>query len=80
MKNVSILAQDDTNSFVSVELQCTRQGFSVNNAMLNEMMDALQPLNQKFPVTNENLVHRNRALIKIRTLRRQVKTAREFIM
>ena len=35
---------------------------------------------QKFPVTNEDLVHRNKALIKFRTLRRLVETARDFIM
>ena len=68
------------NSLVSVVHQCTRQGFSASNAMMNEMMGALQPLRQKFPVTHDDPVHRNKALIKSRTLRRQVERAMAFIM
>ena len=68
-----------TSLLVSVVLQNKRQGFRVNNGdtVMNELINALQPLRQKFPVT-EDPVHRNRALIKYRTLQRQVETAREF--
>ena len=78
--NYRSLRQTTTNSLLSVVLQCTLQGFSANNAMMNDMMDALQlqPLRQKFPATNEDPVRRNKALIKFRTLLRHVET--EFIM
>ena len=58
--NSRFLRRTTTNSLVRVVLQCTRQGFSVNKMMMNGMMDALQPLRQKFPVTNEDPVHRKR--------------------
>ena len=36
----------DTNSLMRGAFQYTRQGFTVNNAMMNEMMDALQTVRQ----------------------------------
>ena len=80
LNKFSTLAPDDNEFTCEI---CTSMHTSRDHSQQrdeNEMMDAQQPLRQKFQVTNEDPVHRNEALIKYRTLRRQAETAREFIM
>ena len=58
----SILAPDD-NEFTGecCTFNAHVKGFSVNkgDTVMNELINALQPLRQKFPATNEDPAHRS---------------------
>ena len=61
VNKVLILPLDD-NEFIGecCTFNAHVKGFSVNkgDTVMNELMNALQPLRQKFPATNEDPAHR----------------------